>query len=353
MKLKQKQDFYDTSEHLINHIKKSENLDNINLNNSFDKIIFIIQKKQKYNRIRQFSIWSISVAATVAVIFFILSQTSPTPHHTIDVSLLDQVTASYDDKIELLTNNHIYTLVDKVSLKYEKNGQNNFKKYIIDTKQQIISNNLNRLTVPYGKTANLSLSDGTKIYINSGSTIVYPSQLGKKKREILVEGEVFLNVAKMKNCPFIVKTKNFNVNVLGTSFNVCAYKNDFSSSVVLLEGCVKVSTNAGKEFSLVPNQQFYAIKEHISIKKVNAVEHISWIKGILFIHNQPLKNIINKLERHYGCSIHCKDEYLAMKINGKLELESDLKLVIENLCYLLSINYSINQQNNKYSVNLK
>lgn len=81
------------------------------------------------------------------------------------------------------------------------------------------------------------------MYINSGSHVIYPSDFDKDKREILVEGEVYLEVAKDPKRPFFVKTKDFDVKVLGTTFNVSAYKDDAIASVVLVEGKVEVDNN--------------------------------------------------------------------------------------------------------------
>lgn len=84
------------------------------------------------------------------------------------------------------------------------------------------------------------------MYYNSGSHVIYPSDFDKNKREILVEGEVYLEVAKDPKRPFFVKTKDFDVKVLGTTFNVSAYKDDAIASVVLVEGKVEVVTTIRK-----------------------------------------------------------------------------------------------------------
>ena len=103
----------------------------------------------------------------------------------------------------------------------------------------------NQLIVPNGKRSTLILEDGTKLWVNAGSRIVYPVTFADKKREIYVNGEVFLEVTPDKKRPFIVKTKEMDVQVLGTSFNVMAYETDESSSVVLVTGAVQVNPSDG------------------------------------------------------------------------------------------------------------
>ena len=114
----------------------------------------------------------------------------------------------------------------------------------------------NQLIVPNGKRSTLILEDGTKLWVNAGSRIVYPVTFADKKREIYVNGEVFLEVTPDKKRPFIVKTKEIDVQVLGTSFNVMAYETDESSSVVLVTGAVQVDTKDDEDFRLEPNRMF-------------------------------------------------------------------------------------------------
>ena len=91
--------------------------------------------------------------------------------------------------------------------------------------------------------SSLTFSDGTKIWVNSGSKVIYPVSFEKKKREIYVEGEVYLDVTHDTSWPFVVRTQQVDVKVLGTSFNVSAYKDDSNMQVTLVEGKVEVNTN--------------------------------------------------------------------------------------------------------------
>lgn len=106
-----------------------------------------------------------------------------------------------------------------------------------------IKEEYNQIIVPKGKRSQIVLADNSKIWINSGSKVIYPRAFEGKYREIYVEGEVYLNVTHDTSKPFIVNTSGFEVRVLGTSFNISAYKNQEKAAVVLVEGSVNVKTN--------------------------------------------------------------------------------------------------------------
>ena len=96
------------------------------------------------------------------------------------------------------------------------------------------ANRYSEITVPFGQMSQLTLSDGTKIWLNSGTTIRYPERFAEKRREISVEGEAYFEVTKLPNKPFTINTAEMKVEVLGTSFNLSAYREDATSSVTLV-----------------------------------------------------------------------------------------------------------------------
>ena len=157
----------------------------------------------------------------------------------------------------------------------------------------------NQLIVPNGKRSTLILEDGTKLWVNAGSRIVYPVTFADKKREIYVNGEVFLEVTPDKKRPFIVKTKEMDVQVLGTSFNVMAYETDESSSVVLVTGAVQVDTKDDEDFRLEPNRMFSYNQGECDIKEVNVNDYILWKDGLYTYRSEHLSVILDRLSRYY------------------------------------------------------
>ncbi|WP_286854003.1 FecR family protein, partial [Proteiniphilum sp. UBA5259] len=129
----------------------------------------------------------------------------------------------------------------------------------------------------YGKRSTLTLSDGSKVWLNSGSVLEFPAQFGSKKREIrLTSGEMYIEVIPDSQKPFHVHTSDFNVKVYGTKFNVSAYA-DSPRSVVLVEGRVSLQPVNKKETFLSPSEQaVYSDNGTFNTQKVDVTQFISW-----------------------------------------------------------------------------
>ena len=157
-------------------------------------------------------------------------------------------------------------------LEYDQDGS-----IIIDSRKIIAENKLNQLIVPYGKISYVKLSDGTEVHLNAGSRIIYPSVFGNGVREIYAEGEIFINVAAtLDKQPFVVKTSQMNINVVGTSFNVSAYRDEDVQSIVLVTGKIRVEDKlSSNEYNMSPNQLFSCNKlsDDIILRSVD-VNHI-------------------------------------------------------------------------------
>jgi len=127
----------------------------------------------------------------------------------------------------------------------------------LNKKQKTQSSVFNELLIGKGEEYQLVLSDGTRVWLNSETSLKFPVQFTHNKREVILEGEAFFEVTKNPNAPFIVKTGQMDVEVLGTSFNVSAYKDEATVQATLVEGKVKVSSQYGNasEQILKPNEQ--------------------------------------------------------------------------------------------------
>ncbi len=179
------------------------------------------------------------------------------------------------------------------------------------------SNNLeelltyNELTIPYGKTFHLILSDGTHVHINAGTTFKYPVKfLPGKKRQVFIEGEAFFDVVKQENHSFIVSTKDINIRALGTQFNVNSYSDSEIINTVLVEGSVGIyreDQNFDPNTSVILNPGHIASwnksGKNIQVKKVDVTEYTAWTEGVLHFKNRPFSEIIKVLKRHYNVSI--------------------------------------------------
>lgn len=205
----------------------------------------------------------------------------------------------------------------------------------------------NQLVVPMGKRSSLVLADGTKVWVNSGSRVVYPVTFEKEKREIYVDGEVFLDVTENKTCPFIVRTNRMNIKVLGTTFNVNAYENDAEQSVVLVSGKVNVQEKVKKvERDLIPNEMFTTPQTgSTSIRTVDITNYISWKDGLYQFDSETLSVIIKRLSRYYGVEIVLENPRLSTRCTGKLYLKDDFETIMEKLSEMFSIRYEFAEEN--------
>ena len=220
--------------------------------------------------------------------------------------------------------------------------------------KSVSSNALNTLKVPYGKTFNVHLSDGTSVYLNSGTSITYPVIFNEgNDREVFVSGEAFFDVKKNNSSRFIVNSNLSSAIVFGTKFNFKDYPEDYFSEIILTEGSlgVKKLDNSKDEKIIIikPGERAKVNYDTPNIKRsrVNTSIYTSWIDGRVVFRNENLENMIRKLERIYNVIIinnntEIKERFFSATILSEKETISDV------LFYLKKV-YGLNYQiiNNK------
>lgn len=207
----------------------------------------------------------------------------------------------------------------------------------------------NELNVPYGKKFELELSDGTIVYVNSGSVLRYPTSFAAGNiRQVSLKGEAFFNVAEDREHPFIVNSGSVNVRVLGTEFNVSAYNEDMETSTVLVSGSVQLydSLSVDKQrtnVKLVPGEMGTWSKEQNSFKtdKVDTSIYTSWVQGKLIFRDMPFKQIRKQLERRYNVTIVNFDTALDKNTFSANFEEESIEEILEILDRTYGIEYSI------------
>jgi ferric-dicitrate binding protein FerR (iron transport regulator) len=159
----------------------------------------------------------------------------------------------------------------------------------------------------FGHIKDITLSDGTHVKLNSGSTLVYPKEFNNRERDVIMYGEAFFSVSKDKSHPFIVHSGDLRIRVLGTQFNVKAYPDANEIITTLVNGKVKVYSTLGKSDSaiLYPGMQavYNRIDGKMVVANVDTMETKAWTNGELNINGENLNTIISLLERHYNVSI--------------------------------------------------
>lgn len=261
-----------------------------------------------------------------------------------------------NDEIVLITADNNQLVVEQnVDIEYDKEGGIRLDSKLMESLSlpgdSDHSDQYNQIIVPKGKRTNIFFADGTKIFVNSGSRVIYPVVFEKNRREIFVDGEVYLDVKHDKSRPFIVKTNTIDVRVLGTSFGVCAYKEDLETTVVLVTGRVEVETKSKAKIILLPDDLVSVSESGFSKKKVDAYEYVCWTENLMMFNREPLDKVFGKLSRYYGREIISSPEISKLPLTGKLDLREDLSAVIQLIAATMPI--AVRQQNDTIVVELK
>lgn len=209
-----------------------------------------------------------------------------------------------------------------------------FSVYYYFTQKQQIVNHPTEIIARYGEKAEVVLPDGSKVWINSGSKIIYDDAFNRKQRPVFLEGEACFEVATDKDRPFVVKTKAMNIQALGTTFNVRSYDDDEQAYAVLLEGKIKVSAS-GQERILTENQRatFNKNTHVLTTDIVRSVDFAQWRNGNLYFDNQTFEDIARTLSRIFNVNIRfASDTLRSMRFSGTLGMSG-----IQNALDILSL----------------
>lgn len=200
------------------------------------------------------------------------------------------------------------------------------------------------VSVPLGSKTQLNLEDGTKVWLNSGSTLAYSTNFGKGKRLVHLSGEAYFEVAKKKKSPFIVKTKALSIQVFGTHFNVSAYKEDPICCVALLEGSVKVAVKKVGHIFLKPEESaiYNTQTNRLLLVKTKSDSAIDWIKGQLVFDGDSFEQIIKTLERTYNVKIQVSDkELLNHHFRGDFSNHETIEQIFSVMASMNKFHYTI------------
>lgn len=216
--------------------------------------------------------------------------------------------------------------------------------YLIWNKSAPVS--YNQLEVPCGQQAKLTLADGTKIWLNSKSKLIYPDHFSSKSREVLLDGEGYFEVTHNAKNPFIVKTSTLNIKVLGTSFNVSSYADDNNVRFTLVKGSISILNPSDNQEikKLKPNEMaVYSKNENlISVREVETDLYSSWRSGQLKFRKLSLEEISKRLGRNYNVTILIKNPDLSnTTFTGSFYNYEPLDQILNVLKTNTSFNYKI------------
>ena len=333
------------NEQLYQQIKDCDNLalrnliyDNVNIPGGWTNLTEKLAEKPLRRMLPQFFKYAAAILLPVLLgvsTYWLLNEKSPQtvqPIAEIVPGTRNAVLVLASGKSVNLSNGSTQKLIEKdgsliqnykKELNYTQNIAQNPKKSIYNT-----------LIVPQGGEYTLVLSDGTRVFVNSMSKLVFPVAFVSNKREITLEGEACFEVAQDKSKPFIVTIKGMQIEVLGTTFNVKAYPTDDQSFTTLVEGKIKLNsgTSASDIRILEPDQQaiYNPTTAAMVIQKVDANQFMQWTKGKYVFTNQPLDEIMNTLSRWYDFKYQFEDASIRkIKFEGGLNKYENLDPILE------------------------
>ena len=204
---------------------------------------------------------------------------------------------------------------------------------------------------PYGEKSKVVLSDGTVVWLNAGSTLKYSNKFNTANRKVELNGEGYFEVRRNEKLPFFVKTKDLQLQVLGTKFNFRDYPEDHEVVVSLLEGKVELNNllKKEKEAILAPDERAILNKTNgrMTVETVTASNASQWTDGYLFFDEELLPDIVKELERSYNVTIRIANDSLnTFRFYGNfVRREQSIQEVLDALASTEKIQYKIEERN--------
>ncbi|MGV8136949.1 MAG: FecR family protein [Mangrovibacterium sp.] len=209
----------------------------------------------------------------------------------------------------------------------------------------------NKIELEWGQMSKMTLSDGTQVWLNAGTTFEYPSTFNGETRTVTLNGEAQFKVAHNSEVPFKVKTKTGVVIVHGTAFNVSDYNDDPDMTVTLIEGKVSVENTKGQYLAVLkPSDQLRITRDNgkASLKKVNTDYYTSWIEGKILLHKTKLSEMTILLKRWYNVDIELVGKDIGdLQISGTISKGKPLDLFLKILERMYDVKYEIIANNNR------
>ena len=207
--------------------------------------------------------------------------------------------------------------------------------------------------VPPGQRAELTLTDGTKVWLNAKTTFTFPDKFTANNRRVTLDGEGYFDVTKNPEKPFIVNTERYDIKVMGTEFNVTAYSGSSVFETSLLKGAVEVFSPAkDTKVSLEPHMRTY---EENGILKKDTIEHENyflWKEGLIGLYDEPVDKMIKKLQLYYDVKIDVQNKTL---LNNRYSGKFRTKDGVEHVLKVLQLNnkFSYEKDNDRNLITIK
>lgn len=206
------------------------------------------------------------------------------------------------------------------------------------------------LYVPAGQRAELILPDSTRVWLNAHSKLIYPVSFGKGNRQVELNGEAYFDVVHNEKQPFIVKTRQMDIQVLGTEFNVTSYSSDFEVS--LLRGCIELSSPSLSSTYKVKEKEHVKLKDNkLIVNNITDYDYFRWKEGLICFNNESVATIIEKLKLYYDIDIETHNKkFLNSRYSGKFRTKDGIEQVLKVLQIEHKFSYTKNNDLNLITI---
>lgn len=216
---------------------------------------------------------------------------------------------------------------------------------VIGTKPQIA---LNKIVVPPGQRANITLSDGTNVWLNACSEMTYPASFTQDTRSVSLKGEAYFDVAKDAKHPFIVQTSKCDVKVLGTEFNVLCDEQEDEFVTALLEGSVELTdkTRPDHKIQLVPMMMAEWKEGKMVVDSIRSLDDYRWTEGLICFEDLRFEDLMKRFEKTYDIQIVIQNKKLEdYKCSGKCRVSDGVDFILQVLQRSTHFSFSRNEDN--------
>lgn len=218
-------------------------------------------------------------------------------------------------------------------------------KDIAKTNNEIMEN---KIIVPPGQRVNIILSDGSNIWLNACSELIYPTSFSQDSRIVSLKGEAFFDIAKNEKQPFVVQTTNCNINVLGTKFNVRTDYANCDFDVALFEGAIKLTNKIEEdsELMLLPMQKAEFKDGKFLVDSIQEFDRFRWIEGLICFDNILFTDLMLRFEQIYDIKIVVQNPILKdYKCSGKCRVADGIDYILKLLQRNRSFSFTRNDDN--------
>ncbi len=198
----------------------------------------------------------------------------------------------------------------------------------------------NKIETPAGGKYQINLPDGSTVWLNASSSLRFPALFAGNTREVELTGEAYFDVAKNKNKPFKVRTKDQIVEVLGTQFNINSYSDEGEIKTTLIEGSVKIIYK-DKVVLLGPGQQFQPSNLNVKVVEADTEEVVAWKNGYFLFKNEDIRSIMRKVSRWYNVEVSYAGDIPSVGFGGNISRSKDIEEVLNALQLTNAVHFKV------------